>query len=82
MQLPYTIYTSQLGLYEMQILAVWWKGLELHGIVELMNSKAAQKAREILQDSGRLGASTRCWSSLAVDSSGTATAQIDCKLIT
>lgn len=66
----------------MQILAIWWRGTALHGMIRLLDSEAGHKARGILVDTGRLGASTRCWSSLAVSNRGTASVHEDCRLIT
>ena len=79
---PHTNYSLDIIRFDMQILAIWWKGLEVHGIIRLMKSEAAQKAKSILQRGGRLGASTRCWSSLAVGESGAINVHKDCRLIT
>ncbi len=66
----------------MQILAIWWRGTALHGVIRLLDSEAGHKARSILVYTGRLGASMRCWSSLMVGNSGTASVHKNCRLIT
>ena len=67
----------------MQIIALWWKGLALHGIVRLLATTAGQKARDLLEKGCRLGASARCWGSVEVThGSGMQTVRNNCRLIT
>lgn len=67
----------------LQVLAVWWMGDALHGVVALLNTPAGQLAAQLLRDGHRLGASARCWTSLehtySIDAFVT---QDDCLLIT
>jgi len=69
--------------YVAQILAVWWKGGTLHGLIRLLNTEAGQHAKRLLCTGYKLGASSRCWTSLETDAAaGAATVQEDCTLIT
>ncbi|CAK0750117.1 hypothetical protein CVIRNUC_001965 [Coccomyxa viridis] len=66
-----------------QVIALWWKGLALHGIVRLLATTAGQKARDMLEKGCRLGASARCWGSVEITrGSGMQTVHNNCRLIT
>jgi hypothetical protein len=56
----------------LQVLAVWWQGPALHGIMRLLETPAGRLAALLLADGQHLGASMRCWTSV----------QHDCQLIT
>ena len=67
----------------MQIMAVWWKGNELHGLIRLLDTASGRRAARLLETGRHLGASSRSWTSLLPDaSSGNDVVQDDMHLIT
>ncbi|BDA45994.1 probable prohead core protein protease [Coccomyxa sp. Obi] len=66
-----------------QIMAVWWKGDELHGLIRLLDTASGRRAARLLEAGQHLGASSRSWTSLVPDAdSGTDIVQDDMHLIT
>ncbi|KAK9818008.1 hypothetical protein WJX72_005645 [[Myrmecia] bisecta] len=48
-----------------QVLALWWRGDELYGIAEVLDTPAGRLARELYMRGYCFGASSRGWSSVA-----------------
>lgn len=66
-----------------QVLAVWWAGDDLHGVIRLLGTHTGRQAAQLLSSGHRLGASARCWTSLEPHAaSGGHLVQSDCRLIT
>ncbi len=67
----------------MQIMAVWWRGDQLHGLIRLLDTASGRRAAQLLLAGQHLGASSRSWTSLVPDAnSGTDIVQDDMHLIT
>ena len=66
-----------------QVLAMWWQGQALHGVVGLLDTPAGHAAAVLLSSGQRLGASLRCWTSLQRSQGSDASiVQDNCQLIT
>ncbi|EIE24298.1 hypothetical protein COCSUDRAFT_62800 [Coccomyxa subellipsoidea C-169] len=66
-----------------QIMAVWWRGNQLHGLIRLLDTASGQRAAQQLAAGRQLGASLRSWTSLVPDArSGAHVIQDDMHLIT
>ena len=68
--------------FAVQVLALWWQGHALHGVLGLLDTPAGRLAAALLSSGQRLGASLRCWTSLQHESSGASVVLDDCQLIT
>ena len=50
----------------MQVLALWWEGLDLHALVKILPTKAGSLVRQLYEAGGAVGGSCRGWGSLAL----------------
>jgi len=63
------------------VLALWWRGNCLYGVVEALLTPSGQSVRELYEGGALLGASARAWTSLACADSGCCAVLADLRVI-
>ena len=64
-----------------QVLALWWRGSCLYGVLEVLPTPSGHSVRELYEGGALLGASARAWTSLACAGGGCCAALEDLRVI-
>lgn len=64
------------------MLALWWCGTCLHGVLEVLPTPSGQRVRDLYEGGALLGASARTWTSLERAGDGCCVALEDLRIIT
>ena len=64
-----------------QVLALWWRGSCLYGVLEVLPTPSGHSVRELCEGGALLGASARAWTSLACAGGGCCAALEDLRVI-
>ncbi len=63
------------------MLALWWRGNCLYGVLEVLPTPSGHSVRELYEGGALLGASARAWTSLACAGGGCCAALGDLRVI-
>ncbi len=64
-----------------QVLALWWRGNRLYGVLEVLRTPSGHSVRELCEEGALLGASARAWTSLVCAGGGCCAALEDLRVI-